>query len=270
MIGGSFKYRKLAQKQGFTIVETLIVLAVTGVLFVSVIAAFGGRQQQVEFTQGINLVKTEIEQAMNEVETGYYPNAKNFKCQELPDGSLDIDEGESELTATEQGKNTGCLFLGKVLQFGIDGDMTRYDVLTIVGRQSGESFIDATPQSIESAREQRSLQFGLTLARMTYNEVNPVGAVGFFTSYGVDDSGMASGNQVLQTVPVIGTGLGAPANSVSSSRMVNGYDTASNPPDGIQICLVSAGTDQSGLFTIGGNDRANSVTLEIKNNRNCT
>jgi hypothetical protein len=39
-----------------------------------------GKQSRTEFQQSIQEVKSQIEQTINEVGTGFYPNTNNFRC----------------------------------------------------------------------------------------------------------------------------------------------------------------------------------------------
>lgn len=118
---------------GFTIVEVMIVLAVSSLLLISAIALIDGRQSKTEFTTGINDEQQQIEQIINETSSGYYPNNDDFSCASSATGPVTFSSG-----ASKEGTNAGCIFLGKVVQFGLappDGDATDMGVLPIVGNQ---------------------------------------------------------------------------------------------------------------------------------------
>src|ERR1044072_1792136 len=100
-------------ERGLTVVETMIVLAVMGALFVSAAILMSGRISRVEFTQAINDIQSSLQQTISQVGAGYYPNAGNFSCNGTA-GTVNITG-----SGTNQGSNTGCVFLGKVLQFGV-------------------------------------------------------------------------------------------------------------------------------------------------------
>ena len=99
---------------GFTIIETLIVLTVSGALFVSATYFLSGDQDRTEFTQSIQAVQSQIQQVINEVESGSYANTNNFTCSGTASGPSLTTSGTDA-----QGSNTGCIFLGKVIQFGV-------------------------------------------------------------------------------------------------------------------------------------------------------
>src|SRR6266511_2117091 len=101
--------------RGFTVVETLIVLAVTGGLFVAIAATLSGRQNRTQFTQAIQEIQSQIQQVVNDVGSGYFPSTNNFSCSATLAGPS-IATGSAE-----QGSNAGCVFIGKAIQFGVAG-----------------------------------------------------------------------------------------------------------------------------------------------------
>src|SRR6187551_190361 len=102
------------KSSGFTIVETLIVLAVTGGLFVAAAAMISGRQTRTEFEQSVRKIHAQIQQTINEASIGYYPNKNNFSCAAGGSGPI-----ITAASPASQGQNEGCMFLGKVMQFQV-------------------------------------------------------------------------------------------------------------------------------------------------------
>ena len=260
-------------------------LAVTGAMFVLAILAINGKQNQTEFQQSINDIQSEIQQSIDQVAAGDYPNTNNFTCN-ATGGTLNISGGTNN-----QGSNTGCIFLGKVLQFGESPTTNpeHYIAYTIAGLQNnnGGSLATAnanpwaiapgTPghpwSSFPDASVTNALHGGLTTHSMDYVDstgTHPIGAVAFISSLGQYSGGsLVSGSQQIDLYPVDGSALGD-----SSPTTVDKIDSnlASSPPDpsgGVHICFASGGTNQSGLITIGSNGRNLSVTLQIKNGGVC-
>ncbi len=66
---------------GYTIVEAMIFLAVSGVLFVSAMAAVSGQQQKTQFYQSIRDLDSNIRDKINEVGSGTFGNSLNLKCR---------------------------------------------------------------------------------------------------------------------------------------------------------------------------------------------
>lgn len=280
---------------GFTIVETLIVLAVTGALFVAVAATLSGRQNQTEFDQAIQDVRGHIQQTINEVGAGDYTNMGNFKCVQSGSGNAIYPK----LTAgnAAAGTNSDCVFLGKAMQFGVattTGGPEQLLVYSVAGLRNialvdnpSTDLAAATPRviaptSITSGVPDDSqtyiLRYGLHMAWMKgvvpgKPQANIV-AMAFLSSQGSVDTTtglMLSGSQQINLVPIM--------TAVSSDTRYNGASSINNYLDGspvvdttnnVQICFASGGTNQSGLITIGGNsDSQLAVQLAIKNGTNC-
>jgi prepilin-type N-terminal cleavage/methylation domain-containing protein len=270
---------KKARAQGFTIVEVMIVLAVTGALFVSAAILISGRQSQTQFDQGIRQVQSQIQQTINEVSTGFYPNRDNFACSAAA-GSLNISSGTSS-----QGTNNGCIFLGKVMQFRLhDTDPEQFATFSVAGLQKNSSGNDVTSLSeasplaiapgpshanIPDLTQKTALQYGISAVSMKANG-NSIGAVGFMSSLAQLSGGsVVSGSQQVNVIPIDTTALDTDTGTVADAIDARLASSPSNPDGGVQICFASGGTDQSGLITIGSSGRQLSVTLNIKGNKTC-
>ena len=264
--------------RGFTIVEVLIVLAVTGALFVAAAILISGKQNQAGFNQAVQQLQSQIQQVMNDVSTGYFPGGASFSCSAPAGGPVTL----SGAAANGQGANAGCIFAGKVLQFRVSGtNPEAYNILTIAAAQKNASGQEATslatatpkvvapalgsPANFPNLTTSTILQNGLAVStsptpavNMWYNNGGAnvaVGAVAIVTSFaGYAANGtINSGSQQLSIVPVTGinTNLAASATAVT------------NPTNGVSVCFASGGTKESGLITIGGGGHPLAVTLKI-------
>lgn len=269
---------KAAEKQsGFTIVETMIVLAVTGALFLLAFDAINGKQNITEFQQGINGIESSIKQTISEVDSGDYPDIGAFTCNGTS-GTIQITPGTST-----QGANTGCIFLGKVLQFGVqDTNPQQYIAYTIAGLQANTGTLSsATPVAIApgvttntapnypNASVASQLNYGLIVKSMysvaSDGTKTAIGAVGFISTLGsYSGNQLVSGSQQIDLVPVIGSSINSSA--PSGVDAINRYLATStiNPGDGVQICFASGTTNESGLVTIGGGGGNLAVSLTIE------
>jgi len=274
---------------GFTIIETMIVLTVSTVLFMAAVILVAGQQRKVEFSQAIRDIQSNIQKTINEVNTGYYPN-NGLSCS-VSAGTLVLAAG-----ATNQGSNTGCIFLGKALQFGVTGtDPQQYVTHTIAALQDNDGTIaGARPRDVApgqntnnapdfpNASTTDSLHNGITAVDMTYTDgvggtPQPIGAVAFVSQLGETDAStgqLLSGTQNIDLVPVVSslTGPGFQTNTPQVVDAINNRlkDSPVNPSGGVSICFASGGTEQSGLVKIGGNGRDLAVTLDIKSTKDCT
>jgi type II secretory pathway pseudopilin PulG len=262
--------------RGFTVIETLLVLAVSGGLFVVVAITLSGRQARTQFTQSVQEVQSQIQQVINDVGSGFYPSNSTFSCSATLTGPS-ISSG-----STEQGGNGGCIFLGKAIQFGVNGtDPEQFKVITIAGLQrtpAGDevtTYAEAHPKAVASGvdlTDTKNLLYGLTAGSMRYGASSTdVGTVAFVNSLASYSSGsIVSGSQQVKVIPISGSALGQTQAQAAGKIDDNLASSTVDPSGGIKICFVSGTTDQSGLVTIGSNGRQLSVTLDIKGNKTCS
>lgn len=235
---------------GFTIIESMIVLAVTGILFASAVAIISGKQNKAQFQQAVNAVKTEIEQTVSDVQSGYYPNAKNFSCAIGAGGALTISDQDSE-SAADQGSNKDCVFLGKVVQFKISDD--NYAIFSLAGLRTASSLSATGAQAIGQAAETKMLQYGIApkWVRPTGATSGSVGAVAFVTSFEGTDTDMR-GSQSIRIVPVPGSHLGSTEAESKATIDGNLAQPTTQPVNGVKICYASGTTSQHGVVSITG------------------
>ena len=265
-------------------------MAITGGLFISAATMISGRTAKTQFEQSINQMTGQIRQQINDVASGYYPNNANFQCT-ASGADFTITAG-----AKEQGTNSGCVFLGKALYFGVQGtDPEQYVSFPVAALQrnaAGEeitSIAAAKPAVIYPAAPQTNapnssqttpLQYGLKVSKMYHsgnpnNASNQIGAVAFLSSLGqYNGTELVSGSQQITMVPLNNTGIGrsiATAATQINASFIPSYNTfAGSTTKQVDICFDSGTTNQSGLVTIGGgNGRELSVTLSIKGNLGC-
>jgi type II secretory pathway pseudopilin PulG len=94
---------------GFTIVETMIFLAVSGVIFVSVVLLLQGQLNRYQSRDAMNQLESNVRGVLNDVSNGYYPiMPNNYTCT----GAVNNDLG--------RGSNTNCVFAGKSVTFSED------------------------------------------------------------------------------------------------------------------------------------------------------
>lgn len=268
MNGGVSKRRRIG---GFTIVETLIVLAVTGFIFVSIVGLVAGRQNKTEFQQAINNITGQIQQTITEVQKGYFPSS-TYRCNATGSISFTPNVGT-------QGSSQGCMFIGKVTQFAVHGtDPQQFNVFTLVGCQFktclNKGDIATTPAEVKPVVDQyvtdnESLENGLVAKKMTYKTgggatQNATGAMGFLSSFGSASCGtgsdLCSGSQQVGLYAVNTTALDSDTSAVQSAISVANLVQA----DSVAICFESGTTTQAGTVTIGGQGQQLSVSLTIK------
>ncbi|HEY8999432.1 MAG TPA: prepilin-type N-terminal cleavage/methylation domain-containing protein [Candidatus Saccharimonadales bacterium] len=265
--------------KGFTIMEVLIVLTITAVLFLSATALISGKQDQTEFDQAIRQVQSQVQQTIGDISNGYFPGLNNFTCSAGSNGPV-ITSG----TGSGQGTNTGCIFVGKVLRFGVNASsaLEQFQTYTIAGLQQDSGGNNVTslsaampvviaPSTLDPGAPDDSilnqLQNGLsTYQNATTSGGNKISGIALVSTFAPADVTQSSAQNV-DLIPIYGS------MSTASSDAINTALRSSppiNPSGGAQVCFVSGTTNQSGLITIGSDNSTLSVTLLIKDNKTCS
>lgn len=272
---------------GFTIVETLIVLAVTAVLFISAAALINGRQRKTDFMVGIRDIQQQLQQVINETESGYFPDNASFTCTVNVLGDVQIWGGAS----AAQGTNRDCIFVGKTLVMGGSGHTDNIAVYTMAGRrlagdQDVKTLTEARPKVIarsdanndapdvlQRLRLRNSIEFaGARLGDGTM--VSPANAAGLTIASTLADFAQSEGVvTATQNFVLYRAGDGQPwssaGNTYSEANTINDSDWTDARIQTAELCFASGGTDQSGLVTIGGSAGGVQVRLDIRNGRTC-
>ena len=117
---------------GFTIVETMIVLAVTGVLFLSLVGVVQGRQAKMQYKNSMNDITSTVQSTAGQVASGYYPvSESSFRCV--------ANGGKPQITTLPStggiGTNDDCVMLGQAIMFGtgIQNGEHEYKIQTLIG-----------------------------------------------------------------------------------------------------------------------------------------
>lgn len=261
----------LPSNGGYTIIEVMIFLVVTATLFISAMAVFNGRQARTEYTQAVRETDQRILTVINEVGSGNFPDQGNFSCTSSSSGTV-IDVSGSE----EQGSNESCIFVGKLMHFGIDGDERDYAVYTLAGsRLDGSSgqivtnLAEASPTVVQSLTETFRVPYGGKVFKVVAPDCENNGdnkqIAGFAVTqtFGeVSDGDPISGSQSVRVQPLCGTNFGDAGSAVFSvAENANKYR---NAPRGITLCFGEPGARVSAL-RIGGGDRESSTEVLIDN-----
>ncbi|CAN5448737.1 hypothetical protein BH10PAT3_BH10PAT3_8270 [soil metagenome] len=247
---------------GYTILEVMIVMAVTGAMFLSVSLMLSGKQAETQFTQAVRDYESKIQSVSAEVRNGYYQSG-TFNCSATDIAGTKVNI--SALPVAEAGTNKGCVFLGKVMTMG----KTSADIFTVAGRQfigasnSGDvkDLGQAVPKAVARAgydvTEQYEYKYGLEVKNVYLIGTPPltsVGGFGFMIELG---GGAGSGNPVTGSRGVLLYRLAGPTAPNTNVRTLNAdaIDAAGSliaAPEGIRICLWDGGNRRAEI-TVGAN-----------------
>lgn len=282
---------------GYTIIEVLIFLAISGFMFVVAAIFINGKQANAEFQQGINDANTQIRTVMNDVVNGFYPSNNDFECTVT---GLTTAPRFDKLVTHGQGSNLGCTFIGKVIQFGVKGTgdassgWSGYNVYTVAARQYASGSTTQLPQNFAQAlpkaavengvdlTDVKSFHWGLAVTKVcvlpdsgcdhsgTPASSSNADAIGFFGSFGNFGSGTAlqSGSQSVNVVLIPGTsylvGSGNGKDETTAVASINSGLPTSSPLAAPNILICFEGTNsKTASITIGGTN-GQQLTTSIK------
>lgn len=267
----------LKNKHGFTIVEVLIVLAVSAAFLISALSLISGSQNKTLFNQAINDAQQQIDQLANNVANGYYPQTEKVGgCKKSNSGSF-LDFSGAEV---ERGTNGKCTFLGRVIQFTSGETATVFSVAGLRRTNTVEagdvtSMVDAMPTVLEETQTIK-WKSGIRVSKIVVDPPLPAapGAIGFFTGFGSSgtDGSLKSGALSMDFLAIRGSELLSPGAinnlgekvKATSDSFRSEYNTDKNPAGGITLCFNSGTTKQHGIITIGGAGKTATSTLIIK------
>ena len=106
---------------GYTIVEVMIVLAITSILFFSAITVFGSQRGSTDFSQAMQDLNSKIQNYANTVQTSSFHGSENFTCSVASDRALLVSGSCS---------GSQCIFLGlAVLALPNQDSLQTYTIL---------------------------------------------------------------------------------------------------------------------------------------------
>lgn len=251
MLGG--KNKQHSQPLGYTIVEVMIVLAVSGMMFVIAANFINGKQQKTAFTEGVNELASRIQNVINQVKSGQYSDV-NLNCTYSPPAG-GVPAGTTTASALggthEQGQSPECVFMGKLIYFSYDnisGRSANYEVAPIAGGRldaSGDPVTtvqEAGPAVITYLTTIQTIPQNFTIGKMTVNgSAVRRYAIGFLQSPAVDGNGtLASGAEQIGLYYVTGLGAGrdTAGNGTGIAGAVDGNTVLE--ADSADICVVDS------------------------------
>lgn len=153
------------KQSGFTIVEVLVVLAVTAGMLVMAATLISGKQARAEFQTGVRTTQAKIQTVLNEAASGYFPS-ENISCTiafEWYFGNIPHFSNSGTKGANEQ-----CIYAGNLLVFGPstgpEPHMTEMKVFPVAGNgkianMEVRNIRDATPAVIAANTQAWSSAF---------------------------------------------------------------------------------------------------------------
>lgn len=254
---------------GFTIVEVMIFLAVSGVLFLIAMVAVNGKQSQAQFASGLQDFNSHIQAVINDVGNGFYPQATNYAC-DFPGSGPGNQVILSKNGTADQGEHQDCIFLGKIIYFNMPGGnpANSFSILTVAGGSQNASLLPVstyaeaipvevdgnTPDGTLDLTESANLAYGITVKKIISSEPSTPAAFGIFSTlpqFGSDStSGAINTNLVAIPSSAIGNNLTVTDTNIKKLKSVT---PVINPT--IAICLQQGAGGKEAAVILGVNTR---------------
>ena len=214
---------------GFTVVETLIVLAISGVLAVSTILLVSGRLAVNRQNDALFQLESGLRSSFNDVANGKFQNA-NYTCTQNP-GSLTVASAATATFGTGGNTSYNCVYAGKRFSF----NSNNYTVDTVITNET-MPFRSNTSATPSSARQKVMYPNSMTLIKVMY-------------------SGLAALPSANRNFFVINTNFTYSGNSSGQQNIIfaKNYATAANPTiqgliSGIRVCLSDGTYTKASLY----------------------
>jgi type II secretory pathway pseudopilin PulG len=105
---------------GYTVIEVMIFLAISGVLFITAVGVFSGRREGTQLTQTMQDLQSQFRAYANQVSTSYVPDTGGLNCSVGP-----ISGRTARPVFTSGPSSDECILLGKAIQI-VSGNDTMY------------------------------------------------------------------------------------------------------------------------------------------------
>lgn len=272
------KFRRLGRfKGGYTIIEVIIVLAVTMALFAMIGLTFSRQQGRTSFQTSARELESQIRDLVNDISTGYYARTTNFSCAASGTGLVFGTGG------TGQGTSSDCILLGRVIHFAPNGlNSLEYNVYSVAGfRQTPDggsmrnirNYVEARPRAIASTTggiditEEIPMPGGITVGNMRRADTGQnIHALGVFTRLGATAPDAEPGVIGVDFIPLRSGGSASvdKAAILSNIQNINDNPASRNPAGGILLCFNSQSSNQHALMQLGGNSRDVATDMQIR------
>lgn len=270
--------------KGYTILEVLIFIAVSSLMFVTAIVAIGGRQQQVQFSQGAREFDAKIQDIINDVTTGYFPTNETISCS-IINGEVQVQSSSDQ----KLGTNDDCIYIGKAVQFQPNGESSKIIIYSLAGKRFVDatsltpslSIADASPKAValpldsnfRGSEENYLIPNGLMVKKVfqefSSSDIRSYGVIAIMSNFG---GSRVSEGQTVQVGGIFGTSMGSDEstavdtiNKLSDNPDLDGQSgyMDKNPAGGLIICFESPEGRKASIKM--GLNGSNSTELKLDN-----
>lgn len=264
---------------GYTIVEVMIVLAVSGMMLVVASQFINDKQARTTFTQGVNDMASRIQNTIQQVSNGQYTDMQVY-C------TVNYGTNRASFSTSVGTPNKNCTYMGKMLHFvqggTVDNAEERYEVFTLAGARLDDGspakpvtnlddsaispvMTDADPM----LTRQETVPYHLRVKKITVDGgPREDYGVAFIQSLGeLEGDSLKTGPQAVLLYTA--QGLGRSEDRLSAANDIKPYvsGTGLAPASRVVICI----TDENrwAELVLGQNNNALSVTVNMRGTDSC-
>ncbi|HVX23941.1 MAG TPA: hypothetical protein VG992_01200 [Candidatus Saccharimonadales bacterium] len=280
---------------GYTIIEVMIFLAISGMMFVMAAVFISGKVAKTQFRDGMNQLASTLQTYINESASGRFPDTASFNCS-AGANFLTFSPGNSA-----QGTHDDCVFLGYMLQFhpavnaaspGISNSTTQFNAFTIAGSRAGTDNLNpslpaqtllnnTTPTAVTLTPnssffpvvENTAYSLPITKVWVNYSGTfKPADGFGFITQFAQSGSGsnvnggtivsLADYNASFGGTPTTGVTTKVAANAINST-LSSGTNYLQYAPAGQAVICVNDGAGRIASVSVGSQGSQLAATVHI-------
>jgi hypothetical protein len=235
-----YTYSMQRVSKGYTIVEVMIFLAISSVLFAATIGLISGKQAETQFNQKMRDTRSKIQDWLNDVSTGFTGGNPDTQNCVISGGRPQVNNG-----MPPAGYTPSCIFLGKAIEFPVPGpnadQLQTYSVFGCRLTTCNSSGVLPTNLSQATPTPQTALTETYSLEPATVKKVTASTAptnsllIGFFSSFNTENTAQQNGNNDLDIDHFNFNGVGSAINCLELLPA-----SGCNPPTALTnytICL---------------------------------
>lgn len=251
------------QSLGYTIVEVLIVLAVSSFMFVIAANFINGRQERAAFAEGSNDLASALSSLLDQVVDGHYSDIP-LTCTPSG-GGLDVNYGA---VGTQQGTHEDCVFLGKVMRFydgsaGTGDPRPYYQVYSLAAaRDATGDLPNATVANIPPLKKEGRINQNLSVDKLDVEDADGSHSTDVF------NFGFAQGLGTIDTLsPDVYKSGSQNIGLIYFSGHAWGDDDVGGmyirPAKSVEFCLTD-GTRSANFYIGGTSANSNELSVRVK------
>ncbi len=261
---------------GYTIVEVMIFLAISMVMFASVVGVMGSQNRRNQFTESVNTFNQRLGDILNDVDTGYFPSNGDFSCAVDASGNISFAPVASGNIDNNLGKNQDCVFAGKSITVDA-ANRDNFIVQTLVGRRTLTDASGAT-RDVENVTEAKLTQLTQGSAASADNGTLSADVqIVSIRSFNDDNYNIATDADGLGIITGFGkaagtTSSGLKSGAIKSELAVWRGGAWQAAPHGVIICLAEGGATGNGrvaTIRIGAGSSQDNSVVTIDDDAGC-